>query len=84
MPESIQKSAEFGMDSGRGSGTILASNMCPKSLQKSMWPNSKNLDFALKVVQKRRLGRPEASQPKSTQNQIENGMKMLSEKSRQN
>ena len=30
MPESMQKSIEFWMDSRRGSGTILASKMCPK------------------------------------------------------
>ena len=34
MPESMQKSIEFWMDSRRGSGTILASKIGPKSLQK--------------------------------------------------
>ena len=34
MPESMQKSIEFWMDSGRVSGMILASKIDPKSLQK--------------------------------------------------
>ena len=34
MPESMQKSIEFWMDSGRGSGMILASKVGSKSLQK--------------------------------------------------
>ena len=34
MPESMQKSIEFWMDSRRGSGMILASKIGPKSLQK--------------------------------------------------
>ena len=34
MPESMQKSIEFWMDSRRGFGTILASKIGPKSLQK--------------------------------------------------
>ena len=34
MPESMQKSIEFWMDSVRGSGMILASKLGPTSLQK--------------------------------------------------
>ena len=52
MPESMQKSIEFWMDSRRGSGTILASKIGPKSLQKLIGTNSKNLDFVWRVLQK--------------------------------
>ena len=52
MPESMQKSVEFWMDSGKDFGTILASKMYPKSFQKLVWPNFKNFDFAWRVLQK--------------------------------
>ena len=52
MPESMQKSIEFWMDYGRGFSMILASKTCPESFQKLTWPNSKNLDFAWRVLQK--------------------------------
>ena len=56
MPESMQKSIEFWMDSRRGSGTILACKIEPKSFQKLIWTNSKNLDFVWRVLQKWRYG----------------------------
>ena len=66
MPESMQKSIEFWMDSRRGSGTILASKIGPKSFQKLIWTNSKNLDFVWRVLQKWRYGALEI-QPKCVQ-----------------
>ena len=66
MPASMQKSIEFWMDSGRGSSMILASKTCPKSFQKLIWPNSKNLDFVWRVLQKWRYGALEI-QPKCVQ-----------------
>ena len=56
MPESMQKSIEFWMDSRSGFGTILASKTCSTSFKKLIWPNSKNLDFASRVLQKSRYG----------------------------